>query len=231
MATNPDNAMSNKYIFCNKCKNDTNHVLHAEHFRDYPNYFDGVLAFVERVGFRFWICAGCDSATLEEYYNVDITNEDYGSMEDSKYFPVRTSLHVEDKQFRQLPKKLNQIYRETLRAFNNDLTVLCALGIRALIEGICADKGVAGHNLQTRIDEMVGIPLPLNIVNNLHSLRFIGNEAAHELTAPTQQELRLAIEICEDLLNYVYELDYKANRLTSARQPSKTESARGTGTD
>lgn len=231
MATNPDNAKLQKYIFCNKCKNETNHVLNSEHFRDFPDYYDGVLAFVERVGFRFWICAGCDSGTLEEYYDFDITNENYRSMEDSKYFPVRTSLHVEDKKFKQLPKKLNQIYRETLHAFNNDLTVLCALGIRALIEGICANKGVTGSNLQARIDKMVDIPLPLNIVNNLHSLRFIGNEAAHELTAPTQQELRLAIEICEDLLNYVYELDYKASRLTNARQPSQSESARGRDTD
>lgn len=33
MLENSDKATS-KYIFCNK--NETNHVLHAEHFRDYP---------------------------------------------------------------------------------------------------------------------------------------------------------------------------------------------------
>ena len=100
----------------------------------------------ERVGFKFWICAGCDSGTLEETYDFDITNEDYGSLAESTYYPVRTGLHVEGKKFRQLPKKLNKIYRETLQAYNNDLTVLCALGIRALIEGICADKSVTGRN-------------------------------------------------------------------------------------
>lgn len=229
MATIPDE-ISKKYIFCNKCKNETNHVLHAEHFRDYPNFYEGQLACVERIGFKFWICAGCDSGTLEEYYYFDINNEEYGNLADSTYYPVRTGLHVEGKRFRQLPKKLNQIYRETLHAYNNDLTVLCALGLRTLIEGICADKCVTGRNLQIKIDKMVGIPLPPNIVNNLHSLRFIGNDAAHELTAPTQQELRLAIDICEDLLNYVYELDYKANKLANARQPRASESG-GTGTD
>ncbi len=70
---------------------------------------------------------------------------------------------------------------------------------------------------------MVNIPLPKNIVSNLHSLRFIGNEAAHELAAPTVEELKLAIEICEDLLNYLYELDYKAQKLAGARGPKKTD--------
>jgi len=42
-----------KYIFCNRCRNETNHILKAEHYRDYPDYFDGVLAYVERIGFRF----------------------------------------------------------------------------------------------------------------------------------------------------------------------------------
>lgn len=212
-----------KYIFCNRCRNETNHIQKAEHYRDFPDYFDGVLAYVERIGFRFWVCAGCDSGTLEEYYIFDVTNDDYAAMEECKYFPERTSLHVEDKQFKQLPQKLNLIYRETLRAFNNNLSVLCALGIRALLEGICANKGVTGGNLETRIDKMMNIPLPQNIVSNLHSLRFIGNEAAHELVAPTQQELRLAIEICEDLLNYIYELDYKAHRLTNARKPKPSK--------
>ena len=68
---------------------------------------------------------------------------------------------------------------------------------------------------------MVDIPLPENIANNLHSIRFIGNEAAHELEAPSPDELRLAISICEDLLNYVYELDYKAYRLATSREANE----------
>ncbi|WP_159453546.1 DUF4145 domain-containing protein [Geoanaerobacter pelophilus] len=175
------------------------------------------MAFVERVGFRFWICAGCDSGTLEEYYVFDITYNDFASPVDSQYYPERKELHVEDKKFKQLPEKLNNIYRETLKAYNNKLSVLCALGIRSLIEGICANKSVAGRDLQGKINNMVSISLPQNIANNLHSLRFIGNEAAHELTAPTLYELKLAIEICEDLLNFFYELDYKAHKLTSSR--------------
>ena len=68
---------------------------------------------------------------------------------------------------------------------------------------------------------MVSI-LPENIVSNLHSIRFIGNEAAHELASPAKDDLRIAIEICEDLLNYLYELDYKARHLSVSRKSQKS---------
>ncbi|TKJ33881.1 MAG: hypothetical protein CEE38_19860 [Planctomycetes bacterium B3_Pla] len=223
MTDGSENTVTKKNIFCNRCRNETNHILKAEHYRDYPDYNpDGSIAFVERLGNRFWVCAGCDKGTLEEFYIFDVTIDDNIATSSEEYFPERTKLHVEDKKFKQLPDKLTIIYRETLRAYNNSLSVLCALGIRALLEGICADKGITGSNLKTRIDNMVSIPLPQNIVINLHSLRFIGNEAAHELSKPTKEELRLAIEICEDLLNYLYELDYKAHQLTSSRKLKET---------
>ena len=211
-----------KQIFCNRCRNETNHILKAEHYRDYQNYNpDGSLAFVERQGYRFWICAGCDRGTLEEYYIFDIQNEDYSTRPTVDYYPERTDLHVETKKFIKLPKRLTAIYRETLKAYNSRLSVLCALGIRALLEGICADKKINGGNLKIKINNMVDIPLPENIVNNLHSIRFIGNEAAHELEAPSADELKLAISICEDLLNYVYELDYKAYQLATSRRSNE----------
>lgn len=55
--------------------------------------------------------------------------------------------------------------------------------------------------------------LPPNIVESLHSFRFMGNVAAHELQAPNREDLKLAIEVIEDLLNFLYELDYKAQQL------------------
>ena len=41
----------------------------------------------------------------------------------------------------------------------------------------------------------------------------MGNEALHELGAPDRKNLQTAIEVSEDLLNFLYELDYKARRL------------------
>lgn len=193
-----------KYIFCNKCRGETEHTLNGESYRDYPNYIDrNMVGIVERVGHRLWICSGCKTGTLEEYYIFDILAEEYKtdeSMWDVKYYPPRSEFQINSKEFKQLTKKLTVIYNETLEAFNNKLEILCALGIRSLLEGICADKKITGNTLKAKINNLVTI-LPKNIVTNLHSIRFLGNEAAHELSVPSTDDLKLAIELCEDLLN------------------------------
>lgn len=213
-----------KYIFCNRCRGETEHTLIGENYRDYPNYVDRhIIGIVERLGHRLWICSGCKSGTLEEYYIFDILDEGYKedeSMWDIKYYPPRNEFQISLKEFKQLTVNLTNIYKETLGAYNNNLTVLCALGIRSLLEGICADKEIVGKNLREKIDNMNTI-LPQNIVSNLHSIRFIGNEAAHKLSSPSANELKLAIELCEDLLNFIYELDYKAKSLTESRNIGK----------
>jgi hypothetical protein len=116
------------------------------------------------------------------------------------------------KNFRQLPNKLTTIYYEIIESFNNDAKILCAIGLRALLEGICADKNIEHKNIYGKIEGLKAL-LPHNIVSNLHGFRFMGNEAAHELQAPSRHELELAMEVIEDLLNYLYELEYKASRL------------------
>jgi hypothetical protein len=224
MVENPDiNKQITKYLFCNNCRCKTEHSCKGEQYRDYPNYQDnGMIGFVERVGYRFWICSGCKTGLLEESYIFDALDDHYKdeSTWEFTYYPVRNEFQIKSKEFKQLNDKLNNIYRETLGAYNNNLNALCALGIRSLLEGICADKGITGRDLKTKINNMVSI-LPQNIVTNLHSIRFIGNEAAHELDAPSNNELNLAVEICEDLLNFIYELDYKARNLTTARMQRK----------
>lgn len=222
-AKTPEELPSDKYIFCNQCKGETNHICKVDYCRHYLTYTDRFLGgFTYTIGYRLWMCAGCESCTLERY-STDETLEDENGVAkyETEFFPKRTEYDLKSKDFRQLPPKLDGIYKEVVQAFNNQMGMLCAIGIRALIEGICADQEITGRNLEARIDGLSSI-LPKNIVSNLHSIRFMGNEAAHELSAPEQEELGLAIEICEDLLNYLYELDYKASRLSQARQRRKS---------
>ncbi len=75
-----------------------------------------------------------------------------------------------------------------------------------------------GANLKKRIDGLEA-HLPKTIVSNLHGFRFMGNEALHQLAAPKPTDLKVAIEVSEDLLNFLYQLDYKASLL-----PKKADS-------
>jgi hypothetical protein len=88
--------------------------------------------------------------------------------------------------------------------------------LRSIIEGICDNKGILVNqmSLPKRIDAMEEeLNLPGSFVKNLHSYRFMGKYALHKLSPPVKEDLLLAIEVIEDLLNFLYELDYKASLL------------------
>ncbi len=62
--------------------------------------------------------------------------------------------------------------------------MLCAAGLRSLLEGICHDQKAAGRNLEERIDSLQFVVPNKNLVRHLHAFRFTGNKAMHELEAP-----------------------------------------------
>jgi hypothetical protein len=206
-------------VYCNTCKGDTNHELTFLHERSNElvrsgDERDEPTGFEEAWEYRLWVCRGCDAATLEEAYtNTGLLDaKARHQVWQSTYHPTRKRRSRPLKRFHQLDAKLESIYREVIESFNAELRTLCAVGLRALLEGICAEKEVRGPNLYKLIEGMKE-HLPSNIVQSLHSFRFMGNEAAHELQAPTRRDLELAIEVMEDLMNFLYELDYKAQKL------------------
>jgi len=196
-----------KRLHCNQCRSLTNHDLKGAHRRCFDTEEDGNWIYSEDYVYRMWVCAGCESATLEEVYVWSEEPTKYFS-----YYPQRNSGQLPIKTYLQLPSNLASTYRECVLSFNTGLRLLCAAGLRALIEGICKSKNVGGRNLEQKIDTLEPL-LPKNIVQSLHSFRFMGNDAVHQLEPPDLGDLRIAIEVCEDLMNFLYELDYKASNL------------------
>lgn len=216
------NMPDKKRLYCNQCKNETNHVLKGEHSRRfYEEDERGAFIFWEELVYRFWICAGCDRATLEEAYTMSSMEDQKGNqIYSSTYYPNRTEKQIPLKRFKKIPITLSKLYRESVEAYNNNLYILCSAGLRALIEGICVDKNIKGRNLEKKIDALTSI-LPANIVKNLHRFRFMGNKALHELEPPNKNDLSLSIEVSEDLMNFIYELDYKASQLNISKKNKK----------
>jgi hypothetical protein len=208
-------------VFCNNCRSETNHQIKAQHTSQYPDIRAGrYTGYWEERRQRLLICAGCEEGTLEVGWTCagDHDRESGEQFWSNTYYPQRKKRQVDAKRFKQLPERLDKIYRETVQGFNIEIRILTAVGLRSLVEGICKDQdiGQSGNNLKTRIEQLDQI-LPDHIVEDLHEFRFMGNEAVHELGAPSEADLRMAIEICEDLLNYIYELDYKVKQLSSRR--------------
>lgn len=170
--------------------------------------------------YYLWVCCGCDSATFQ----IDADVNGFGPETD--FYPRRSSNNRSVKQFLQLKENLKSVYREVIECFNARLRLTCAMGLRALLEGICIDRGILDKEawgLEAKLDKLdEGKHLPSNIVESLHSFKFLGDHAAHRLEAPKQDELELAVDVMEDLLNYLYEREYslttKAKKLAEKRE-------------
>jgi hypothetical protein len=164
---------------------------------------------------------------MEDYYTasymVSYTAAGDNQIYESIYHPKRASSSRPKKHFVNLPEKLNTLYSEVVKSNNEELHLLCAVGLRSLLEGICADKGIRGNtNLEVKIERMKSF-LPENIVTHLHQFRFMGNSAVHELEAPKSYELSVALDIIEDILNFFYALDYRASLLGKIRAAQRED--------
>lgn len=218
-------AQETRWIYCNRCKNTTRHASVASKDYHYSNE-DGP---DEWGTYRLWGCAGCDACSLEDKYSADYMYDQEGeNIYESTFYPKREHMVRPAKYFIQLPKKLATLYKEVITSHNERLNLLCAAGLRALIEGVCADKNIAGRNLEEKIDGMDKL-LPKSVVTNLHNFRFIGNRAVHELEPPADFEVTLALNVIKDILNFLYELDYKARMLDQVRSTRGPAGARPVG--
>ncbi len=209
----------NKRIYCNTCKHETNHKLLSTHDRDYheEEYHQGQchLVYYEKFIYGFWVCLGCDTCLLEEKYTCsgmsDYDGSDLYSYED---FPARSNRKTTraPKKFVHINKKLNTAYKEIIKAYNQGLEIITAMGIRALLEAILVEEGIddkVAYNLTKKIKEIEkrGI-IPSGIIEGLKSIKFFDNDAAHRLNSTNSQTILLSIELLEALLTQLYEAKF-----------------------
>lgn len=224
-----------KVIFCNTCKVETKHNLISIHTRfvngDQIRHFElsewAEAPDLEKMGscdtvhqYKLWVCRGCDTATLQESCTHRMLIHESDSTKSFwiyTFHPKRAAEHRVPKNFVSLPANLWFIYHEVIDSFNSQAEILTAIGLRALLEGICIDKGITdgvAWGLQAKLKALdKGKHLPSSIVKGLGSFKFIGDEAAHKLERPAMKNLSLAIDVMEELLSFLYSLDAKANFL------------------
>ncbi len=214
--------------FCKQCKLETNHTILHEEKRDFSNQEEGI--YIN----DFWQiikCNGCEDLSFRRVWiNSDnIDPEDNTQLEDITLFPLRGADILPIKNYYNVHYKIRKIYREVVDAFNNGMPVLCAGGLRAIIEGICNIEGIKDGPVEIdksgvktkRKKDLQGKIIGLHekgLLTKQHSdilqeHRFLGNDALHSLDPPTQDELKLAIDIIELTLDNLYELKEKVEDL------------------
>lgn len=217
-------------VFCNSCKRETRHSIQ----RNFEQVFnDGQIEHCQVIQ-----CAGCDEVSFLKIHIINI--ELAPPIITNQVFPPRT-LQIY-KQFDGMPEKLDRIYKEMIDTFNSKSFILCAGGLRALVEGICAERHIyegpkrnqetgeylinqknqqliRGRNLACKIEGLAESHLLTEPqARALHQHRYLGNSALHELEIPSAEMLIIAISIIENVMESLYNIPVQAGNLGRLRE-------------
>lgn len=222
-------------VHCEKCSQGTCHRILASTKQRWDEIEDNDIYFSGFDRYQIIHCEGCETISFRHlsYWSENDEPEE-------KLYPESFIENHELKNFPVFEKELSEIYYEAVSSFNAGNFILCAVGIRAIIEGICKDKGVKkGYIRNLETDEFVlykngsrktandlrGKILGLRdkeIITKsqnkiLHQLRFLGNDAIHKLYRPSQEELKTALLIIENMIENLYVIPLHAEKLISRK--------------
>lgn len=198
---------------CKKCSSETSHSVVSSYLESGSEDVGGgnSVDWTERN--QIVQCLGCDSVSFRvcSTCSEDCDYDESGSYlnETIKFYPGRTEGLKAINSYL-LPDNVRSIYEETILAIENEQNVLAGIGVRALIETICKDLEVHGKALYDRINALQdkGVVTSEGITT-LHKLRVLGNDAAHEVKTHSTQQLSLAVQIIEHMLDGTYIIPHK----------------------
>jgi hypothetical protein len=220
-------------VYCETCKAETYHNI----LKEFKKSFNEDWGFGDNI-WQIIKCKGCDTTSFR--HDWFCSEDDNGRHE--ILYPERGKHFLPIKDFNKSFRKtriVRRIYREVINSFNNKSYTLCAVGIRAIIEGVCKIENIKSglvnekqqdgtfickrkKNLEGKIAGLVENDLiTRKYLNYLHDLRFMGNEAVHELEEPSSEELKHAIKIVENLLENLYEISETAAELNELMEDKK----------
>ena len=205
-------------VFCQDCEKETNHLIWSSvpldgHNEEYDVVWHAIYQIIQ--------CLGCDAMSFRSEHWDSETNEYDGGASEILYqrWSPKVTPNKNYRQYSDLPSSIDGLYRETIECYNNGILILCAGGIRALVEGICLEKQIHGKNLEEKIDNLcAGGYLTKDNANVLHQHRLLGNKALHELSVPRKDVLRISIGIIESMLELLYEIPSQVQELERAKK-------------
>lgn len=196
--------------YCNSCKKETNHLIQKEYTQALHEHYALVSLF------QIVECNGCNEISFirqdidyevsipyvneygEEGYNPDISLFQYP-------IPLKYHSGFDMDELYELPKKIKTIYQDTLKSYANGSTILVGAGLRACVEAVCNDLNITGKDLEQRIKKLNqnGYISKSNMAL-LNGVRFMGNDAVHDMKESTHDEIKVALRVVEHLFENVY---------------------------
>ena len=159
-------------------------------------------------------CCGCERVSfLKRVHDYEISyfdheNDDWITPVSDDIYPKEIKGSLQSKSF---PQVVKSVYQESCQAYRDESFTLAGIGFRATIEAVCNDQSIQGKELSTRINNLASKGLISKRDSaRLHSIRFLGNDAAHDIKIPSKSALEAALIILEHLLTTVYILELES---------------------
>lgn len=127
-----------------------------------------------------------------------------------------------------VPENIKTAFESALKVKNID-TAICAMALRRVLEAICKDKGAEGKDLEKMIANMIehGI-LPAMFDDACWIIRQLGNSAAHaDKKVFSLHQVDQTIEFVQNIINYLYTLPVKMQKLRSDIEAEKKQKQGG----
>lgn len=126
-------------VYCLSCKRDTRHMVAVslDKSGEAGDYAEGwSMNWQDR--HQVVECQGCSTISFRQ--TSWFSEGDEGVVE--RLYPLRKEGGIFQRHLQNFPSNLRRIYSELIDCFNAESNTLCAAGLRALVEGICADQQI-----------------------------------------------------------------------------------------
>jgi len=131
-----------------------------------------------------------------------------------EYHPPRLVNTLPVKQFGTMPSILENAYEEIIFCYNNSKLITCSSGIKVLLEGVCTFFLKDEDNVKDKssLSELCLKIIDMSFLDGLkYSLKFTDFLTFKGMHNPDEQELRIVIELLEDLLARLFPNTPKSN--------------------
>lgn len=174
----------------------------------------------EKTSWQVVRCLGCESIRFRIWnvdYEFSTSEDDEGNpiyLTTESLYPRSLRSHKPLQNLHFVPNLIRNIYNQSITALEEQANILASIGLRACVEAVCNHLNIAGSSLDKRIDNLFKAGHVSNTdKRRLHAIRFLGNDAAHEIREPEERDLLIALDIVDHLLNSVFILERRARRL------------------
>ena len=210
----------NEKVFCTSCNRKTNHkIIHC-----HKVVYD-LRTFGKFTGHYIIIsCAGCDNISFAKTFQGEDNKRKITVYPEEPKVYISRHPQIWSQIESSVPVNIKELYNQVIYSYNQNHTILCALGLRTLIEAVCNElnikKGykhdtdglpITSQGKKESIEGRIyGLYEEKYIIWNqtivLQRIREIGNAATHDLIIPTTDEINGAIAIVETLISNIFEL-------------------------